>query len=200
MARKSYRTPRGIGMQGTVIVVHPDGQYGFIRPDSGTPTQVYIHRNDFVDPVALLQLDDRLEFEALPQDDHKWPKAVNVRHVLTNSDSAKADSINCFVVMPFGRTDEEREHFQGWYEVVIEPAIIDAGLLPILSAANDQPNAINDEIRVHLAMDPMVVVDLGGFTRDAEPNPNVMYELCIRHAFNLPHVIMAWDNQRLPFA
>lgn len=186
-------------MQGTVIHVASDGQYGFIRPDSGNPAQVFVHVNALEDPAGGLVVNDRLEFETAPQADRKWPAAVNVKHVHTIAETPETTSRNCFVVMPIGKTEEEKEHFLGWYQVVIEPAIANAGLVPILSAANEQPNAINDEIRVHLALDPMVVIDLGGMTGDTEPNPNVMYELGIRHAFNLPHVIMAWDNQRLPF-
>ena len=45
----------------------------------------------------------------------------------------------------------------------------------------------------------MVLVDLGGFEASDDPNPNVMYELGIRHALGLPLVIMAWEGQRLPF-
>lgn len=105
----------------------------------------------------------------------------------------------CFVVMPFGRDPEEQKWFRGWYEVVLSPAILATGYEPVLSAGEEQPGAINDEIRAHLAYDPMVLVDLGGFERADEPNPNVMYELGIRHALGLPVVIMAWDGQRLPF-
>lgn len=101
--------------------------------------------------------------------------------------------------MPFGRDDTERKWFKGWYEVVLSPAIHAAGYEPVLSAGEEQPGAINDEIRAHLAYDPMVLVDLGGFEQDDDPNPNVMYELGIRHALGLPLVIMAWEGQRLPF-
>jgi hypothetical protein len=45
----------------------------------------------------------------------------------------------------------------------------------------------------------MVVADLGGISPEDQPNPNVMYELGIRHAFGLPVVILAWEDQRLPF-
>jgi hypothetical protein len=106
---------------------------------------------------------------------------------------------HCFVVMPFGRTTEERKWFKGWYEVVIKPAIKSEGYEPMLAASEEQPGAINDEIRAHLAFDPMVVVDLGGLDADQDPNPNVMYELGIRHALGLPLVVMAWNGQTLPF-
>jgi hypothetical protein len=106
---------------------------------------------------------------------------------------------HCFVVMPYGRSPAEVRWFRGWYDVVIEKAVSSAGYIPILSATEERPNAINDEIRAHLAFDPMVVVDLGGIDPDVDPNPNVMYELGIRHALSLPLVMMAWQNQRLPF-
>ncbi len=106
---------------------------------------------------------------------------------------------HCFVVMPSGRETSEQKWFRGWYEVVIKPAVKEAGFEPILAAAEEQPGAINDEIRTHLAVDPMVVVDLGGAEPEDDPNPNVMYELGIRHALGLPLVMMAWKGQRLPF-
>lgn len=106
---------------------------------------------------------------------------------------------HCFIVMPFGRDSSEQKWFRGWYEVVIKPAVIEAGYEPKLAAVEEQPAAINDEIRTHLALDAMVVVDLGGAEPEDDPNPNVMYELGIRHALGLPLVIMAWKGQRLPF-
>jgi hypothetical protein len=83
---------------------------------------------------------------------------------------------HCFVVMPSGREVSEQKWFKGWFEVVIKPAIKEARYEPVLAAAEEQPGAINDDIRTHLAVDPMVVVDLGGAEPEDDPNPNVMYE------------------------
>jgi hypothetical protein len=113
--------------------------------------------------------------------------------------SSEAHANHCFIVMPYGRTEEEVRWFKGWYEVVVRPAVVSAGYEPLLAATEEQPGAINDDIRAHLAFDPMVVVDLGGADPEEDPNPNVMYELGIRHALGLPLVMMAWQSQRLPF-
>jgi hypothetical protein len=103
------------------------------------------------------------------------------------------------VVMPYGHDDDEIDWYTGWYQQVIYPAVVDCGYDPVLSANENRPNAINDDIRLHLAYDPMVVVDLGGVTADSLPNSNVMYEYGVRHALDLPLVAIAWKGQRLPF-
>ena len=116
------------------------------------------------------------------------------------SDDKKGCSLpTCFVAMPFGRNKNEQRWFKGWYEGVIEVAVTDAGYECILAAAEETSGAINDEIRGHLSSDDMVVIDLGGMGPEDQPNPNVMYELGIRHAFGLPAVLMAWPDQIIPF-
>ncbi len=55
----------------------------------------------------------------------------------------------CFVVMPYGRDTAEKRWFKGWYEMVINPGVLAARYRPILAAAEEQPGAINDEIRAH---------------------------------------------------
>jgi DNA-binding CsgD family transcriptional regulator len=106
---------------------------------------------------------------------------------------------HCFVAVATGRTESEIVEFAGWRDEVIVPAVADAGYEPIIATASAAPTHITEEILGHLAFDPMVVADIGGVTSADDPNPNVMYELGIRHAFKLPHVILAWKDQRLPF-
>lgn len=106
---------------------------------------------------------------------------------------------NCFVVMPYGRTEEEIAWFAGWYKESVRKGVEQAGYISVLAATEQKPIAINDDIRAHLVFDPMVICDLGGVSPDDEPNPNVMYELGIRHAFGAPLVIMGWRGQKIPF-
>jgi hypothetical protein len=89
--------------------------------------------------------------------------------------------------------------FDGWYREVFAPAITTAGYSPELVVATSAPNSISDETLGHLAHDEMAVFDLGGIELSDLPNPNVMYELGIRHAFDLPAVIFINDPQKLPF-
>jgi hypothetical protein len=125
--------------------------------------------------------------------------AVDDPETANSQDKKIPQNKNCFVVMPFGSDPGEQRWFKGWYHTVIEQAVVACGYNAILSANEHHATAINDEIRAHLVFDPMVVVDLGGTEPDDPPNPNVMYELGIRHAFGLPLVILAWEGQKLPF-
>lgn len=189
-------------MDGTVAWFDSDKRHGMIL---GADGQEYFVREGFLGgstTVEMLAPGVAVKFEASEND--RGPQAHDV---LALDPGISADDhirdaehlAHCFVVMPFGRDNREIRWFRGWYETVIRPAVIKSGFEPILSATERAPNAINDEIRTHLALDPMVVVDLGGAIADDSPNPNVMYELGIRHALNLPLVMMGWEGQKLPF-
>src|SRR5689334_12095656 len=107
---------------------------------------------------------------------------------------------HCFVAIPSGRSAEERESFEGGRNEVVLPALKAVnGFEVCVAAATDAPTSITTEIFEHLLFDPVAVFDLGGMTPDAPANPNVMYELGIRHAFRRPSVILAWEHQVLPF-
>ncbi len=132
--------------------------------------------------------------EKKPQDEKPEKLPKNVQELLGDQDGK-----NCFVVMPFGRTPDDITWFRGWYKEVITPGVENAGFVPKPAFEDAGSHAITDAMLAHLAYDPMVVVDLGGRTPADEPNPNVMYELGIRHAFGKALVIIAWKDQDLPF-
>jgi hypothetical protein len=113
---------------------------------------------------------------------------------MASTDHAK----HCFIAIPSGRTPEEKMFYEGWLNEVILPAMPD-GYEAIPAASTMEPTSITTDIFEHLLLDPVAIFDLGGSSAEGFANPNVMYELGIRHAFRLPSVILAWDKQPLPF-
>lgn len=110
-----------------------------------------------------------------------------------------ADSPLCFVAMPNGQTDAEQLAYRAWYLVVLQKAVEEAGFRPWLATSSPAPVPVTDEFLKHLVEAPMALFDLGGFALTGEiPNPNVMYELGIRHAFGKPAIVYS-PSPRLPF-
>lgn len=91
----------------------------------------------------------------------------------------------CFVIMPIADMEGyEPGHFSRVYEHLIKPACANAGFeahrADFVAASN---YIIIDILRKILDSD-MVICDLSG------RNPNVLYELGVRQAFNLPTVLI----------
>lgn len=95
----------------------------------------------------------------------------------------------CFVIMPISDPEGyEKGHFKFIYEDIFKPAIIQAGFGP-KRADDDRSSSL---IQVNIIRDiieaPMAICDLS--TR----NPNVLFELGIRQAFDLPVVLVQEEN------
>jgi hypothetical protein len=88
----------------------------------------------------------------------------------------------CFVVMPFGKKkDPSRPRkpeidFESIYERAIGPAVQDAGLKPKRADKDESGGIIHKPMFEDLLLCDYVVADL------TIPNPNVYYELGVRHA------------------
>jgi hypothetical protein len=81
--------------------------------------------------------------------------------------------------MPIGNLDGYATgHFARVYEHIIAPACVGAGFSPIRADDVNRTNDIAIDVLRRLLDSPMAVCDLSA------RNPNVMYELGLRHAFN----------------
>lgn len=101
----------------------------------------------------------------------------------------------CFVIMPYGGEDQaKREHYLGVYQSIIEPAAIKAGYTPHRSDISNKPGNITNEVIKDLASADIVIADL------TEGNPNVFFELGIRHVLRKSGTVHIIDkDHKLPF-
>ena len=106
---------------------------------------------------------------------------------------SKPDPRTCFFVTPIGsKGSSERKRADDLLQLVLRP--ISKGFLNIIRADEvDDPGTITTDIVQRLYRDDLVIADLTGH------NPNVMYEIGLRHCFNLPIVHIAQEGERPPF-
>lgn len=96
--------------------------------------------------------------------------------------------MKCFVIMPISDTDGYTVgHFDRVYQHLLKPAIEKAGFEAIRADEIKETNFIVLDIVQHLLNTEMCICDL------SSKNPNVLYELGIRQAFNLPVCLIKDD-------
>lgn len=100
----------------------------------------------------------------------------------------------CFLVSPIGEDGSAtRAYADTVRDAIVRPAARANGLQTVRADEITSPGNINDQVVEHLLHARLVVADL------TELNPNVFYELAVRHSFGLPAVHIARRGERLPF-
>lgn len=100
----------------------------------------------------------------------------------------------CFYITPIGEDgSEQRRHSDLFLGNIVEPALQPFGLRVVRADAIDKPGMITRQIIEYLLRSRLVIADLSFH------NPNVFYELALRHATRLPIVQIIRAGDRLPF-
>jgi hypothetical protein len=100
----------------------------------------------------------------------------------------------CFYITPIGADDsQERKHADLFMSSLVEPALDELGLKVVRADQIGEPGMITTQVLEYLKRSKLAVADLSYL------NPNVFYEVALRHALRLPVVQLIRKADRLPF-
>ncbi|MCS3697191.1 DUF3450 domain-containing protein [Salinibacter ruber] len=112
----------------------------------------------------------------------------------TEGQAEPEESQECFVIAPIGppRSDT-RDRTEGLLDEALRPVVKEFGLDVTAPYEIAEAGSIPKQVIQHLLEAELVIADL------TDLNPNVMYELAVRHAKGKPVVPIADRNTSLPF-
>lgn len=100
----------------------------------------------------------------------------------------------CFVILPLGAANSDvRKRSNQIFHHVITPAVEPLGFKVTRGDTLEQSGQISSQIIEKLLNAELVVADL------TDHNPNVFYELAVRHSVGKPYIQVIAEAQKLPF-
>ena len=143
--------------------------------------------------------------ERIVSKDHaldQLPSSASVNSVIFNQENSSAIVTaehahfekTCFYITPIGSPEsDQRKHSDLFLGSFIEPALQSFGLTVVRADGIDKPGIITKQIIEYIVKSRLVIVDL------SYHNPNVFYELAIRHMMRLPIVQIIRKSDPIPF-
>lgn len=100
----------------------------------------------------------------------------------------------CFYITPIGEDgSEQRKHSDMLLECIVSPVLEEYGLKAVRADQIDKPGIITNQILDYITKSRMVIADL------SYHNPNVFYELAVRHMKGLPAIHLSRSSDKIPF-
>lgn len=112
---------------------------------------------------------------------------------ISQSQQVDFDKI-CFYITPIGdENSEQRKHSDMLLECIVSPVLDEFGLQAVRADQIDKPGIITNQILDYITKSKMVIADLSFH------NPNVFYELAVRHMRGLPAIHLSRAADKIPF-
>ncbi|BAU52263.1 hypothetical protein [Mucilaginibacter gotjawali] len=109
-------------------------------------------------------------------------------------DTSEDGKENCFIITPIGAIDSETfKKTKGLISSVIAPILEEFNFKAVPAYEINNSGSITKQILKSILNDKLVIANLTSL------NPNVMYELAVRHSIRLPIITMAEYGTMLPF-
>jgi len=104
------------------------------------------------------------------------------------------DEKECFFISPIGEEgNDERERSDKVMEYIIQEALADYNYTVTRADRMDEPGSITNQVIQKTTDCELVIADLTGH------NPNVFYELAVRHATGDPYIQIIDEAEPIPF-
>lgn len=101
---------------------------------------------------------------------------------------------DCFVICPIGDEDSEiRKRSDRLLKHVLSPVLAENGYCALRADHIPKVGLITSQVINLIIESPLVIADLTG------SNPNVYYELAIRHASQKPYIQLIAKGEKIPF-
>lgn len=122
------------------------------------------------------------------------PAPAIVKRIAEDTSTAADWEKICFYITPIGSEDSvERKHSDLFMSSLVQPALEELGLTVVRADQIGEPGMITTQVLEYLKRSRLAIADLSYL------NPNVFYEVALRHALRLPVVQLIRKADRLPF-
>jgi hypothetical protein len=159
---------------------------GILKPIAGAERIIPLEQA--LEELPTKPLDDKLEEKGVPSDSAKDP--IKSKATEATQDWGKT----CFYISPIGEDEtEHRNHADLFLGSIVEPALEEFKLSVIRADKIGKAGMITAQILEYILKSKLVIADL------SYHNPNVFYELSLRHACRLPTVQIIRKSDKIPF-
>ncbi|HEX6716459.1 MAG TPA: hypothetical protein VF088_05080 [Pyrinomonadaceae bacterium] len=160
--------------------------------------ELFVGNLDFIGLLNLVDgaqwiIDVDRSIDKVRTTDHSQPQITAGSEKEAEPRQSDFDSI-CFFMAPIGEEgDIERKHSDMVLSTLVTPALSQSGLNVVRADQIVKPGMISKQIIEYILKSKLVIVDLSFH------NPNVFYELAIRHLLGKPTVHIVKKSDGIPF-